>query len=105
MSRSCFMLKVDFHMLDGVVECNPEYADTTGGHTKFSTGTFKLRCHGPSSGMIEDPSYDREKTIKEITEQLRAEMFDHGAIERVVGRLLEDAEEHCRNHRSKERKA
>jgi len=92
-------------MLDDVVERNPEYADTTAGHMKFLTGAFKLRCHCPSSCTIEDPSYIREKTIKEFTEQLRVEMFDYGAIERVVGRLLEDAEEHCRNRHSKERKA
>lgn len=102
MSRSYFTFGIDFHMLDGRTECNPEYADSTAGHTKFLGGRCK-RPIGPGSWMIEDPSYDKEKTANEITEQLRAEMFDYGAVKRIVTHLLEEAEEHCRTVHKKEK--
>lgn len=103
MSKSFFIMKLDFYMLDGRIECNPEYADSSGGSTHFSTQHFKLKCWGPPSWEFDGTDgvqYDKEKLVEETVNKLLREftLDAHNSLKKIVGNLFDQAKKHCEEH-------
>jgi len=109
MSGSRISLRLDYAMIDGRIECNPEMADWSGGHMFFKFGPCKTRCRGPASWTFDElyEPYDREKVVKRYVDELRAEIAS-GAGEQLltymIGNLLDQAKAHCDERHQEYRK-
>lgn len=109
MSWSRFRLGLAFDMLDGRVECNPEMADWSGGHTSFNTSVKIGRYCGPASWMIDgsdksEEPWDRQAWVDSLVDRLKQDIVfeiqrnGDKMLRYMVENLLKQAEKHCEEH-------
>jgi len=107
MSRSCFTIMLDWHMLENRKACVPGYEDSSGGHLQFKVGPCKLRVHGPESGHIDGawtdhddkpaPPFDMEKWVDYLADDIIEDLMagDKRLLKYMVRNVLTQAKEHC----------
>src|SRR5579871_2740281 len=73
MSRSCWLVGVEFHMLDARKECVPGFEDWSSGHIPFKTRA-KMRVYGPSSFAVDDQygalPFDKDKWAEYVANEI-----------------------------------
>lgn len=103
MSKSAFIMGVEFHMLDARKECVPGFEDWSSGHITFKT-KFRSKAAAPGSWVIDDQygevTFNKEKwaehCAREIIEDLTFD--DNRKLRRILVALFEQARAHCDEH-------
>jgi hypothetical protein len=90
-------MTLEFAMLDENDLCIPGFEDTSGGHTTFKHGPFKLRLVGPSSNAFDEiqQPFERDKWVAHMVEQFKRD--DH-TLRCVFEQLFDMAKAHCDEH-------